>query len=118
MALPQMTTTVSYGLGACIALAKNGGKMSARSLASEVNASSRYMSQVLNKLRTGRIVKSTGGVQGGYRLSRSASKITVGQIIKSIEGPPSSIPENIPPKVRRQLKRACRELYAIRLSEL
>ncbi len=118
MALLHVTHTVGYGLGACVALARNGGKMSARSLAFKISASPDYMSQVLNRLRTGHIVTSTGGVQGGYRLSRPASKITVGQIIESIDGPPPPIPANVPPNVRRQLKRACRELHAIRLSDL
>lgn len=118
MALLHVTQTVGYGLGACVALARNGGKMSARSLALKISASPDYMSQVLNRLRTGHIVTSTGGVQGGYRLSRPTQKITVGQIIESIDGPSPALPENIPPKVRRQLKQACRELHAIRLSEL
>lgn len=115
----QITRTVGYGLQACISLAKEHGRpMSASYLGGMSNVSLSYMGQVLSRLRRGDIVASTGGVDGGYRLSRPASKITVGQIIESIDGPPPAVPENIPPKVRRQLKRACRELYAIRLSEL
>ncbi len=114
----QITRTVGYGLDACIILAKNGGKLPASSIAGVADVSTSYMGQILSRLRAGGIVTSTGGAQGGYRLSRPADRITVGVIIESIEGAPPEIPENIPPKVRRQLKRACRELYAIRLSEL
>lgn len=113
-----MTITVGYGINACIDLAESGGSISASVLGSYGGVSASYMGQLLSRLRAGGVVTSTGGAQGGYRLSRSASYITVGQIIKSIEGPPSSIPESIPPKVRRQLKQARRELHAIRLSEL
>ena len=114
----HITLTVGYGLRACIVIAKSGGMLPASSIAGKADVSASYMGQVLNRLRTGRILISTGGNHGGYRLSRAASFITVGQIIQSIEGPPQSMPVNIPPKIRRQLKRACRELHAIRLSEL
>ena len=114
----QITLTVGYGLQACIELAKSDGMLPASSIAGKADVSTSYMGQVLNRLRTGRILTSTGGVHGGYRLSRAASFITVGQIIQSIEGPSQSMPENIPLKVRRQLKQACRELHAIRLSDL
>lgn len=113
-----MTITVGYSLSACIDLANNGGLLSASSLADKAGISAAYMGQVLNKLRTDGIVTSTGGVAGGYRLSRAARQIQVGQIIESIMGPPRDIPQSIPPKIRRQLKRANRELHAIRLSDL
>lgn len=114
----QITVTVGYGIRACVDLAKSGGSMSASSLASSGSVSASYMGQVLNRLRAGGVVLSRGGVQGGYRLSRPASKVTAGQIIEALLGPPPPIPDNIPPKIRRQLKQACRELHAIRLSEL
>lgn len=118
MAYYQITLTVGYGVRACVDLAKSGGAMSASSLASSGGVSKSYMGQVLNRLRTGGVVVSTGGVNGGYRLSRAASKITVGQMFDAILGPPPPTPANIPLKIRRQLKHACRELHAIRLSEL
>lgn len=114
----QITVTVGYGIKACVDLAKSGGAMSASSLASSGSVSASYMGQVLNRLRTGGVVGSTGGVNGGYRLSRAASKITAGQIIEALLGPPPEIPPNIPLKIRRKLKQASRELHAIRLSEL
>ena len=114
----QITVTVGYGIRACVDLAKSNRSLSASYLAGLRSVSPHYMGQVLNRLRAGGVVTSAGGVHGGYRLSRPTEKITVGQIIQSIEGPPQSMPENIPPKVRRQLKQACRDLHAIRLSEL
>ena len=118
MTYQYVTHTVGYGLSACVDLAKNGGAMSASSLAGEAGVSASYMRQVLNKLRTGRVLTSARGRKGGYRLSRPAKHITVGQIIKSIEGPPPSIPDNIPLAVRRQWQQSYRGQHAIRLSDL
>ncbi len=114
----QIKQTTGYGLTACVNLAKDGGLMSARQLAGKAGVSASYLAQILNRLRAGRVVTSTGGVKGGYRLSRSANEITIGEIIKSIEGPPAAIPPGVPKTVRKHLKQACRELYAIRLSDL
>ena len=114
----QITVTVGYGIRACTDLARSDGPISASVLANSACVSASYMGQVLNRLRAGRVVTSTGGVHGGYRLSRSADYITVGKIIEALLGPPPEIPSNIPPKIRRQLKLARRELHAIRLSEL
>ena len=113
-----MTHTVGYGIRACVDLAKSNRSLSASYLAGLRSVSTSYMGQVLNRLRAGGVVTSTGGVHGGYRLSRPAGKVTVGQIMEALLGPPPEIPSNIPPKIRRQLKQACRELRAIRLSEL
>ena len=118
MAHSKITATVGYGLRACVDLAEDGGLMSATSLADKGSVSARYLGWVLNRLRKGRIVTSTVGIQGGYRLSRPASRITVGEIIESIEGLPPPIPRNIPQTVRRHMTQAHRELCAIRLSDL
>ena len=118
MTYQYVTHTVGYGLSACVDLAKNGGAMSASSLAGEAGVSASYMRQVLNKLRTGRVLTSTRGRKGGYRLSRSANRIRLGQIIESLEGPPPPMPENIPWTVRRHWQQARRGLHAIRLSDL
>ena len=118
MAYLKITATVGYGLKSCMDLAADGGLMSATSLASKGSVSVGYLADVLNRLRKGRIVTSTAGFQGGYRLSRPAGKITVGEIIESIEGRPSPIPRNISPTLRRHMTQAYREMCAIRLSDL
>ena len=47
----------------------------------------RYLEQILNTLRTNQIVKSTRGARGGYELAHEPHEITVGDIIRSLEGP-------------------------------
>ncbi|MGE0058630.1 MAG: Rrf2 family transcriptional regulator, partial [Dehalococcoidia bacterium] len=48
--------------------------------------------QVMNQLRGGGFVVSTRGRLGGYRLSRLADEITVGEISRLIDGPLAPAP--------------------------
>ena len=45
-----------------------------------------YLEQLLNKLRREGLIESIRGPKGGYVLSREASDITVGDIVKVMEG--------------------------------
>ncbi len=47
------------------------------------------VAKVLKLLARGGIIESIRGVNGGYKLSRSATRIHVADIIKAIEGPVS-----------------------------
>ncbi len=44
------------------------------------------MEQVFVTLRKANIIKSTKGAQGGYSLAKSSEEITVGEIIRALEG--------------------------------
>ena len=50
------------------------------------NLPQRFVLQVLRQLVNDGILASTRGVQGGYKLARPASKITLLAIIESVEG--------------------------------
>jgi Rrf2 family cysteine metabolism transcriptional repressor len=45
-----------------------------------------YLVQILSELRTGGLIASRRGKQGGYVLSRSPEKITLYDIVKLVEG--------------------------------
>lgn len=47
----------------------------------------RYLVQILLQLKGAGLVTSTRGASGGYRLARAASSISVGEILKAIDGP-------------------------------
>lgn len=51
----------------------------------------RFLEQILSKLRTGGFIESRRGNQGGYVMSVSPSSISVGEIIRFIEGSAESI---------------------------
>lgn len=58
-----------------------------RSLAEWSRLSLPMVSKILKPLSRAGIMVSTRGVNGGYTLARPADRITVGQIIRAIEGP-------------------------------
>lgn len=60
--------------------------VSSREIAAAYDISHQFLVQILLQLKTARIVTSTRGVSGGYRLTRPAEAITLGEIIEVIEG--------------------------------
>ena len=51
----------------------------------------RFLEQILSKLRTGGYIESRRGNQGGYVMTVSPSSISVGEIIRFIEGSEESV---------------------------
>lgn len=77
-----------YGLSALIDLAVNSKTehVSLCSIAKRNDISPQYLEQIFAGLRRAGIIKSIKGSQGGYLLSRSASEITVAQVLEALEG--------------------------------
>lgn len=46
-----------------------------------------YLEQLFGSLRHAGLVEGTRGVKGGYRLTRSPEEITVGEVVRVLEGP-------------------------------
>jgi Rrf2 family protein len=51
------------------------------------NIPKRFLEQILNDLKSARVVESKRGVAGGYRLRRPPQEITLAEIVRHIEGP-------------------------------
>jgi len=47
----------------------------------------KFLEQVMNGLRGGGFVKSERGKYGGYRLGKPARSITIGSVVRAIDGP-------------------------------
>jgi Rrf2 family transcriptional regulator, cysteine metabolism repressor len=47
----------------------------------------KFLEQIMLTLKKGGFVKAIRGKNGGYTLSRDASKITMGELVRYIEGP-------------------------------
>lgn len=84
----KISTKGRYGLMAMLDLAvySLGDQVTLKSIAQRQNISENYLEQVFSILRKSGIVKSIKGAQGGYVLGRSVSKITVGDILRVLEG--------------------------------
>ena len=55
-------------------------------LAKAESIPSNYLVQILNELRTAGLINSRRGKQGGYALARTPGEITVGDIVRAVEG--------------------------------
>ena len=56
-------------------------------ISTKQNIPKRFLEQILNDLKSARIVKSKRGVAGGYRLDHAPEQITLAEIIRHVEGP-------------------------------
>jgi len=80
-----------YALKALIELAINYDKGLAVTLINEIaereNIPSKYLEQILLSLKNAGILVSKRGVGGGYTLSRAPQDISLGEVIRVVEGP-------------------------------
>lgn len=70
-----------------LALQYGLGPISLRSIAANQGISEHYLEQLISALRNAGFVTSMRGAQGGYILAKDPAEITVGDIIKVMEGP-------------------------------
>ena len=84
-----LTMKGKYGLKAMVHLAGvEPGKPELISAVAEENTiSKKFLDAILNELRGAGLVRSKKGKGGGYMLAKPASKITVGEIIRVLDGP-------------------------------
>jgi Rrf2 family protein len=77
-----------YGLKGIVYLAKNAGRgpVQAKEIASTQKVPVRYLELLLSQLKKARLIDSNRGKMGGYFLTRSASSISVLDVIMALEG--------------------------------
>ena len=84
----KLSTRGRYGIHAMYDLAKNaeGGPQSIKAIAERQAIPEAYLEQLIAVLKREKLVNSTRGAQGGYMLSRPADQITVGDVLRALEG--------------------------------
>ena len=84
----KLSTKGRYGLRALLDLAvhQGNGTVSIQSIAARQNISERYLEQLIAKLKKAGLVSSIRGAGGGYRLAKDAEDISVGDILRALEG--------------------------------
>ncbi len=84
----NLSTKGRYGLRALIDLAVycEEDAVSIQSIAKRQNISDRYLEQLMGKLKKAGLVTSVRGSGGGYRLARPAREISVGEVLRALEG--------------------------------
>ncbi len=84
----KLSTRGRYGLKAMFQLALHYGEgpISLNQIAEKQNLSENYLEQLFSTLRKEGLLNSVRGAQGGYMLSDSPESITVGSILRALEG--------------------------------
>ena len=85
----RFTKRADYGLMAIYYIASQGdeGAVSAKRIAEEFHIPPERLAKILQRLAKKRLIESHNGPKGGYVLSRAPSEITVGQVVRALEGP-------------------------------
>lgn len=84
----KLSTKGRYGLRAALDLALHAEEeaVALSQVADRQGISINYLEQLIAKLKKAGIVNSIRGAQGGYILARSADRISVGEILRALEG--------------------------------
>ena len=84
----KISTKGRYGLKALINLAMNDKQenITIKTLCENLNISERYLEQIFSSLRKEGIVVGRKGSQGGYYISKDITTLTVGEILRVLEG--------------------------------
>ena len=84
----KLSTKGRYGLRAFIDLAVCGESqpVSLATIAQRQEISVSYLEQLVAKLKKAGLVRSVRGVNGGYSIARAADEISVGDVLRALEG--------------------------------
>lgn len=90
----MLTQKAKYGLKALLMLAQVGGDQFTlvAEIAERQKAPRKYLELILLELRKHGLLHSQRGKNGGFRLARTPSEITFGQIIRVLDGPLAPFP--------------------------
>jgi Rrf2 family protein len=85
----RFTKRADYGLMAIhyIGAHEDVGAVSAKRIAEEFSIPPERLAKILQTLARERLISAQAGPKGGYVLARRPSEITVGQVVRALEGP-------------------------------
>jgi len=91
-----ISSKTRYGIAALLALAESHGSglLQIKDIASRCNIPHQYLEQIFNRLGKAGIIKSTRGKNGGYELANAPQRVTVLDIVNSLEGNIEFVPKS------------------------
>ena len=100
----RVSARADYAIRALLELAAAERESPPRPLRAEAIARaqgipSKYLENLLGDLRRARLVASQRGLQGGYRLVRSAATVSLADVIRAIDGPLAGVRDEAPEDV-------------------
>ena len=82
-----------YALKALLNLAAGGSELrDVGAISAQENIPRKFLEAIMSDLRRARLVASTRGKLGGYRLARPADLITFGEVMRVTDGPLALVP--------------------------
>jgi len=85
----NLSQKCQYAVRAVLELAKQYGQgpVAISQIAASQAIPQRFLENILNELRPTGLIESRRGIQGGYLLAKDPSAVTVGEVIRLVEGP-------------------------------
>jgi Rrf2 family protein len=85
----RLSTKGQYGVRAMYEIARGypDEVVNIKKISEKQDVTVAYLEQILHKLKNAGLIKSVKGPGGGYKLSRGPSDISIGAIVKELEGP-------------------------------
>jgi Rrf2 family protein len=74
-----------------LARSESGRAANTKEIAEQYDIPVEMLAKILQKLAKARLITSTAGPTGGYRLARPATEITVAAAIEAVDGPPAIV---------------------------
>ena len=84
----KISTKGRYGIRALIDLVVNSecGSVTLKAISERQEISERYLEQIFSLLRKSGLIIGRKGARGGYILSKNPNEITVGEVLRALEG--------------------------------
>jgi len=84
----KLTTKSEYSISAMIHIARNEKKgfIKIEEICSKCDIPKKYLELLFSTLKQNRYIKTRRGTKGGYKLAKPASKISVAEIIRLMDG--------------------------------
>jgi Rrf2 family protein len=89
----RISAKADYAVRAAVELAAASDErpVKAERIATAQGVPLNFLENILSELRHAGIVRSQRGADGGFRLAKPASQITVADVIRAVEGPLASV---------------------------
>jgi Rrf2 family protein len=96
----RLSAKADYAVRAALELAgADGGPLKGERIAEAQDIPLKFLENIMLELRHADLVRSQRGPEGGYRLARAAGEITVGEVIRAVDGPLASVRGQAPEEV-------------------
>ena len=104
----RFSRKTEYALRALFAIARasqkdgGGGACRIEQISREENIPIKFLEQILLSLRHAGLLASKRGVGGGYRLARLPKEISIGEVVRTLDGPLAPMPCTSPEQRRER----------------